>query len=150
MATATISAEDRQAIYDTLRRYLWCMDTSNIDGAVATFVADGVVKDVTGKRWDQAAGGARAFATHFLTQPDRPTGQHHVQHMFVEDAEGGGYSVVSYWALLVWDTGSDEKSVRLLGCYRDTCVNVNGMWLIKEKIIDPWNAATVAKFGPAA
>ena len=60
--TAAISLEDREAIYDTLKRYLWCMDTTNIDGVVDTFTLDATVKDVTGKRWDAAAGGARGFA----------------------------------------------------------------------------------------
>jgi hypothetical protein len=54
------------------------MDTGDIEGVVATFTPDGVVQDVTGKRWDAAAGGVRGFATHFLTRPNRRGGQHHV------------------------------------------------------------------------
>src|SRR5262245_16277448 len=51
MSGATISLEDRQEIYDVLARYVWSMDTGDIAGVVATFTLDGVVKDVTGKRW---------------------------------------------------------------------------------------------------
>jgi hypothetical protein len=97
MPDATISLEDRQAIYDTLARYVWSMDTGDIEGVVAMFTPDGVVKDVTGKRWDVAVGGVRGFATHFLTRPNRRGGQHHVQHLFVEQVDGGGYRVTSYW-----------------------------------------------------
>jgi len=86
MSGAIISLEDRQEMYDTLARYVWSMDTGDIEGVVATFTPDGVVKDVTGKRWDAAQGGARGFATHFLTRPNRRGGQHHVQHLFVEKA----------------------------------------------------------------
>ncbi|HSF33135.1 MAG TPA: nuclear transport factor 2 family protein [Candidatus Tectomicrobia bacterium] len=89
MADATISLEDRQEIYDVLARYVWSMDTGDIEGVVATFTPDGVVKDVTGKSWDASAGGVRGFATQFLTRPNRRGGQHHVQHLFVEHAEGG-------------------------------------------------------------
>ena len=74
MANANISPEDRHAIYDTLARYVWGMDTGDIEGVVATLTADGVVKDVTGKRWDAAAGGVRGFASHFLTRPNRRGG----------------------------------------------------------------------------
>jgi len=137
-----ISLEDRQEMYDTLARYVWSMDTSDIAGVVATFTPDGVVKDVTGKRWDQAAGGVRGFATHFLTRPNRRGGQHHVQHLFVEKAAGGGYCVTSYWVSIKWDTAGDNKSIRTMGSYADTCVKVDGKWLIKEKIIDPWNSDT--------
>ena len=139
----TLTLDDRQAVHDTLMRYVWAMDTGDIDGAVATFTVDGEVKDVTGKRWDRAAGGPRGFATHFLTRPDRPTGQHLVQPMFVEDAGAGAWRFVSYWSLLVWEPGTAEKSVRLLGSYRDTVVQLDGRWLVREKVIDPWNAETV-------
>ena len=60
MSGRTISLEDRQAIYDTLARYVWGMDTGDIAGVVATFTPDGVVKDVTGKRWDAAQPAWRA------------------------------------------------------------------------------------------
>ena len=142
-----INQEDRQSIYDTLRRYLWCMDTTNIDGVLNTFTPDGVVKDVTGKLWDEAAGGVRGFATHFLTMPDRPDSQHWVQHMFVENAgdpgsengEAGAWRIVSYWSSLAWNPKDGEKFIRFIGVYRDTCVKIDGRWLIRQKIIDPWS-----------
>ena len=147
MADATISLEDRQAIYDTLARYVWSMDTGDIEGVVAMFTPDSVVKDVTGKRWDAAAGGVRGFATHFLTRPNRRGGQHHVQHLFVEHAAGGGYRVISYWVSIQWDAEGDKKSIRAMGSYGDTCVKVDGQWRIQEKIIDPWNSATAPIVG---
>ncbi len=143
MARTHISPEDRQAIYDTLARYVWCMDTGNIDGVVATFAENGVIKDITGKLWDVQAGGVKAFASHFLTQPDRPVSQHWIQHMFVEEATESGYCVTSYWAMLALDAQTNDKSIRSFGRYRDTCVTVNGAWLIQEKVIDPWNRTTL-------
>jgi hypothetical protein len=142
MAGTHISLEDRQEIYDVLARYVWSMDTGDIAGVVATFTPDGVVKDVTGKRWDAAQGGVRGFATHFLTGPNRRGGQHHVQHLFVEKADGAGYRVTSYWVSIRWDAQGDHKAIRAMGSYVDTCVKVDGQWLIKEKIIDPWNSET--------
>jgi hypothetical protein len=142
MADTTISLEDRQAIYDTLARYVWSMDTGDIEGVVATFTPDGVVKDVTGKQWDAAAGGIRGFASHFLTRPNRRGGQHHVQHLFAEQAAGGGSRVTSYWVSIQWDAEDDRRFIRAMGSYVDTCVKVDGQWLIKEKLINPWNSAT--------
>jgi hypothetical protein len=147
VADTHISLEDRQAIYDTLSRYVWAMDTGDIEGVVALFTPDGVVKDVTGKRWDAAAGGVRGFATHFLTRPNRCGGQHHVQHLFVEPCGGGAYRVTSYWVSIQWEAASDRKFLRAMGSYTDTCVNVAGQWLIQEKIIDPWNSATAPMLG---
>jgi hypothetical protein len=37
--------------------------------------------------------------------------------------------------------------MRAMGSYADTCVKVDGQWLIKEKIIDPWNSETAPMVG---
>ena len=147
MPDATISLDDRQAIYDTLARYVWGMDTCDIEAVVTTFTPDGVVKDVTGTRWDAAAGGVRGFATHFLTRPNRRGGQHHVQHLLVEPADGGGCRVTSCWVSIQWDAEGDRKFIRAMGSYVDTCVKVDGRWRIQEKIIAPWNSASAPMVG---
>src|SRR5262249_2018453 len=72
----------------------------------------------------------------------RRGGQHHVQHLFIDTADAGGYRVTSYWVSIRWDTQGDKKFMRAMGSYVDTCVQVDGKWLIKEKIIDPWNSET--------
>ena len=140
MSEAHISLENRQAITDTLARYVWCMDTRHIEGVIAVFTQDGVIKDAAGKVWDETTGGVRAFATHYLTLPDRPISQHWMQHMRVEGVGASGYRVTSYWALLALDAATGDKTFRSFGSYHDTCVNVNGLWLIKEKRIDPWQS----------
>ena len=71
MSHTSITLEDRQAIYDTLARYVWCMDTGNLEGVVAAFTDHGVIKDITGKLWDARAGGVRGFVAHFLMRPNR-------------------------------------------------------------------------------
>jgi hypothetical protein len=114
------------------------MDTRQIEGVVAVFTPDGVIQDLTGKMWDATAGGVKAFAAHYLTRPDRPISQHWMQHMRVENVSVSSYRVTSYWALLALDPATGDKTFRSFGSYRDTCVNVNGVWLIKEKRIDPW------------
>src|SRR5947207_180386 len=40
MAGAQITPEVREALYDTLRRYVWCMDTGDIKGVVGCFTPD--------------------------------------------------------------------------------------------------------------
>jgi len=148
MKDAKISLEEREAVYARLRRYLWCMDTGNIDGVPSNFTEDATIRDVTGKLWNREAGGVFGFAMHFLGPSDRPAGQHWIQHMAVKDAGDNTLLVISYWAGMSWDSKTDEKSVRLIGCYRDTMVKTGGKWLIRHKIIDPWNAATIQEVSP--
>jgi uncharacterized protein (TIGR02246 family) len=137
-----MTPEDHDAITDVLRRYIWCMDTGDIDGIAATFTTDGAVKDITGRRWD-GPDAARNFATHFITRPNRPAAQHWVQHMDLEAVTEDTARVTSYWFTVVRDNDDDRKFVTNLGRYIDTCVKTDGRWLIKEKLIDPWNNETV-------
>ena len=138
----SLSPEDRDAVYDVLRRYIWCMDTGDIDGIAATFTSDGTVKDITGTHWD-GPDAPRRFAAHFIERPNRPAGQHWVQHMSLDDSAAGSAHVTSYWFTVVRDSDDDRKFVTNLGRYIDTCVKLDGRWLIKEKLIDPWNNETV-------
>jgi hypothetical protein len=71
-----------------------------------------------------------------------------VQHLFVDKATDGGYRVTSYWVAIRWDTAGDTKGIRAMGSYVDTCVQVQGKWLIKEKIIDPWNSESAPMAEP--
>jgi SnoaL-like domain len=137
-----LSLEDRDAVYDVLRRYIWCMDTADVDGIAATFTRDGTVKDITGRHWD-GNDAARNFASHFIDRPDRPAAQHWVQHMDLAETGDASARVTSYWFSVVRDSNDDRKFVTNLGRYIDTCVKIDGRWLIKDKQIDPWNNETV-------
>jgi hypothetical protein len=80
-----------------------------------------------------------------VTTPLR--GQHHVQHLLVKPAEGGGYRVTSYWVFIQWDAEGDRKYMRTLGSYVDICGKVEGQWRVTEKISAPWNSASAAMIG---
>jgi uncharacterized protein (TIGR02246 family) len=136
-----MTPEDRDAITDLLRRYVWCMDTGDIEGIAATFTPDAAVKDITGRRWD-GSDAPRSFASHFISRPDRPAAQHWVQHMDLEPVDEDTARVTSYWFTVVRDNDDNRKFVSNLGRYIDTCVKLDGRWLIKEKLIDPWNNET--------
>ena len=138
-----MTPDERDTVFDVLRRYVWCMDTADIDGIVATFTPDGTVKDVTGRLWD-GDDAPRNFASHFILRPNRPAGQHWVQHMQLDADSENEAQVTSYWFTVVRDPEDDRKFVSNLGRYIDTCVKLDGRWLIKHKQIDPWDQDTVA------
>lgn len=139
MPGAKISPKTRHRIYDTLQRYVWCMDTGDIDGVIACFTKHGEVKDVAGKRWGVEDGGATGFANHYLNRANRAGAQHWIQPLLIDDVKGG-YQIKSYWHSIKWETNPDQRYIRTIGVYTDTVVKVKGKWLIKEKVIDPWNS----------
>ena len=136
-----ISLEDRQEIYDTLARYVWSMDTGDIAGVVATFTPDGVVKMSLGK--DGTRRRAASGDSHAFSHPSQPPGW--------TASRAASVRRESRWRRLLrhlilglhqMGHGGDHKSIRTMGSYADTCVKVDGKWLIKDKIIDPWNSDT--------
>ena len=143
MPRKTISTRRRSKILDTLSRYVWCMDTGDIDGVSGCFTPDGEVKDNSGHRWltNDEGSGARRFANHYLNRPNRAGAQHWIQPLLVDKA-GDGYKVTSYWHSIKWETNSDRRFIRTIGVYTDTVVKHKGQWLIREKLIDPWNSET--------
>ena len=141
--SASISQRDRQEIYDVLAWYVWCIDTGDREGVVGCFTPDGIVKDISGNLWDAAKEGALGFAKRYINPPGRIGGQHWVQHLAVEDAGEGAYRVTSYWYSANPPREGGPKPISQLGRYIDTCVKLDGRWLIREKIIDPWNDETV-------
>jgi SnoaL-like domain len=147
MAVGSISPEDRVEIYDLLGRYVWAIDNADLEGIVATFTEDGIVQDRSGKRWDKEFGGARGFASQVVTWQGRQPGvrgdQHWVQHLFFEAGENGSAHITSYWFGAASAEG-EQANIQVLGTYVDTCVKVDGRWLIKEKLIENWNRAYVA------
>ena len=71
MSDVEISAADRQAIYDTLRRYAWCLDRADGAGVAATFTRDGVIEAGSGRRF-QNPGGIDEFVRQCEGLPPEP------------------------------------------------------------------------------
>lgn len=138
---SAISAKKRLKILDILHRYVWSMDTGDIEGVVGCFTADGEVQDVSGTVWGKGEGGARGFAEHFLHQPNRAGAQHWIQPLLFQPGKDGCVCT-SYWHSIKWETNPDLRFIRSIGMYTDWLVRVKGRWLIRKKIIAPWNSET--------
>ena len=149
MSDSGITARERQAIYDNLRQYAWCLDRADGDGVAATFTRDGVI-EATGGRQYQSPGGMQEFVRQAATQPGFAGRQHHIQPLLIEKTNDG-YLVTSYWMVITWHAGSAPFLVGL-GWYRDRCVLEDGRWRFEKKMISRWdseNAPLVRNRGTA-
>ena len=126
-----LTGDDRWAICDLLGRYVWTLDTGDVDGVVACFTPDGVAVDTMGDR-DVGADGIRNFATRFISRPDFRGRQHQVTHLFFE-GDGARCVVTSYWTVIKWSFSADRKEVASVGYSYDTCVKAERGWLIAER-----------------
>jgi hypothetical protein len=142
--TLSPGVEDREAIRDRLGRYVWTLDTGDIEGVVACFTPDGVTVDTSGNHRP-----VRDFAADFISREDFRGRQHVVTHLFFE-GDGQRCVVTSHWTVVKWYFAEERKSVMSVGYSHDTLVKVNGDWLIAERALGwltdqhgPW-------FGPPA
>ena len=141
-----ITPEDRFAIEDLIGRYLWNLDTGDVEGVVAVFTPDGVVIDTQANRYE-GEGGSRRFAVEFITREDFRGRQHLVTPLFFE---GGGdrYVVTSYWTVVKWRFALGTKEVASTGWSKDTVVRIDGRWLIQERRLGWWNDKHSPWVGP--
>ena len=140
MTDTTLSAQDRSAIHDLMARYAWCLDRGDIDGLAGTFTPDGAIHSAATGRVFEGTEGIKAFAANALSQSGFAGRQHHI-HPLTIAATDGGYFAISYWMVVTWDAGTEPRIVAL-GYYRDTCVQVDGQWRFKTKIIARWDSET--------
>jgi len=138
MTSAIISAEDRQAIYDNLNRYAWCLDQADGAGVASTFTSDGAIVASDGRYEGRSE--IERFVNNAGSAPGFFGRQHHVQPLFIEEKDGG-YLLTSYWMVVTWHAG-EAPFIVYIGYYLDTCVRDGDTWRMREKIIRRWNNAT--------
>ncbi len=137
--SSQISLEDRFGIYDVLGAYVWALDTGDVEGVVNVFTPDGRAMD-TGGNVFEGSDGIRDFVTKFTSRPEFKGRQHYVEHLKIEPADGGGWKVTSYWTVLQWHADTGVREIFVNGYSHDTCVKLDGRWLIKERLLYYWNS----------
>lgn len=140
--TQVITPQDRFAIEDLIGRYVWALDTGDIDGVEAVFTEDGRAIDTVGNIYE-APGAARRFATEFTTREDFRGRQHFVTPLYFE-GEDDRYVVTSYWTVFKWRFELGVKEVAVTGWSKDTVVRTDRGWLIQERWLGWFND----KIGP--
>ena len=134
---AAIPTEDRFAIEDLIGRYLWNLDTGDVEGVVSVFTPGGTVIDTQGNRYE-GEDGPRKFAVEFINREDFRGRQHLVTPLYFE-GEGDRYVVTSYWTVVKWRFALGTKEVASTGWSKDTVVRTDGRWLIEERWLGWWN-----------
>lgn len=133
----TITANDRQALYDRLMRYARAMDSGDAAGVAACFTPDGVLTNAAGDRFEGRAGVERFAATAMRNKTFRGR-QHHIRPLLLQST-GSSYRACSYYQVVDFQAGRDP-SVLSLGWYADDMVrDPQGGWLIKAKKLNRWN-----------
>jgi 3-phenylpropionate/cinnamic acid dioxygenase small subunit len=110
------SLEDRAAIGDLFARYMWALDSGDVEGLVACFTEDGALQSpAVGEYRGHAA--IRAFASRFAAYRQRGAQLRHVISNLLIETEGDAGQARCY--LAVFETRDGQS--RLLGPGRYDC-----------------------------
>jgi hypothetical protein len=136
----SVTAEDRFGVYDLYARYSWALDTMDEEAYLGVFTPTGRYNTFQG-----ADDLRRNF--HRLTDTDWWAGSQHYngQILFVEG--DSSRCKVKCYSTISFRRRDGSTGIRHLGFYRDTCVNVDGVWLFEERLWAPWDPDKVKEFG---
>lgn len=128
----TVSIEDRLAIGDLFARYMWALDTGDVEGLVTCFTKDGALESPVVGRY-AGREGIRSFAERFAQLPASGTQLRHVISNLQIEAEGERGFARCY--LLVYVTRNGQS--RLLGPGRYECRvrKEDGAWRFENRLV---------------
>ena len=154
MKKVNISTEDRLLVQDLLCRYALAVDLENPTAFGETFHEDAVYginfKDnaamgITVDRWR-----GRQVITDFIVNDFFKTGglrkfMHLNTNFVISEATESRCKVISY-SILIERASDDERPVRFMGLYNDTCVKVDGQWYFEERFFTEYEPDDKQKF----
>jgi uncharacterized protein (TIGR02246 family) len=142
---ATLSADDKFAIYDVLGRYSRALDTADYQGYADLFAPDGVV-EIRGEEYR----GREAIAAYIkrLTGVETWPGiRHHNTQIMFEDGDGSRCKVSCY-SMIMFRRRDGSVESRQQGFYRDVFVKIDGLWYFAERRWEEWDMDNMTKYRP--
>jgi hypothetical protein len=155
-AEKTSYAEDRAQIEDLQARYLFALDSFDMDTYVSTFTEDGVLDiiaykakgraEIRKKLEESRAVFDQSSNTKLPQGPYRPTGRHNISNIVIK-VNGDQAVGRAYW--FHYSNSNPERKAQLdgYGHYEDDMVKVNGKWLFSKRII--YNEGVAEWIAPA-
>jgi ketosteroid isomerase-like protein len=154
-SNAVSYAEDRAQIEDLQARYLFALDSFDMDTYVSTFTEDGVLDIIAykakgraeiRKKLEEARPVFNPSVNQDAQKPYRATGRHNITNIVLK-IEGDKAYGRAYW--FHYGNNNPERKAQLdgYGHYEDEMVKVNGKWLFSKRVI--YNEGVAAWIAPA-
>ena len=141
MSGQIIPAEDRLDILDLLGRYLFAVDTGDLECVLACFAEDGVVRYATGETF-AGAEGLREFARKAIGGPET-RGRMHLNFPLYFARRGDAIVLTSYLSTAQWKPPAPPQSFGSIRYIEDHLVKTPAGWRMKERVIALWSADTI-------
>jgi hypothetical protein len=138
----TLAMTDLQTQFELqhlISRYVWALDTGDVDGIDRLFVPQALLQDTTGQR-HVGAEAVRGYFAGLTALPEFRGRQHHIDHCLLAP-EGEGVRCRAYWSVTQWLTGPGRKELIGLGHSSDLFVRWQGEWRFAERLLYHWRDA---------
>lgn len=119
--------------------YVWALDMGDIETLMSLFIEGAVLEDTAGNVYEGKAA-MRGYFEGLMATPEFRGRQHHIDHMRVEDQEGG-YLTRSYWTVTKWYTKENVKKFDVVGHSLDRFVHEGGRLRFAERRVHYWRDA---------
>jgi uncharacterized protein (TIGR02246 family) len=119
-----------------ISRYVWALDTGDVEGACGLFTPQALFQDTAGNRYE-GVDAIRAYFTRLTGRPDFRGRQHHVDHCLYT-REGQAVRCRAYWTVTQWHTAQNRKELAVVGHSSDLFVRNGGDWRFEERVLHHW------------
>jgi uncharacterized protein (TIGR02246 family) len=134
-AVAVDAAVDVQ-IRHLIARYVWALDTGDIEGLMTLFTDDCVVQDTSGRRHEGKAAAEAYFA--MLTRIPQFRGRrHHIDNLVYLRCDDE-CRLRAYWTVAKWEATTQLKVIEFMGHSEDRFVQRDGQWRFAERLLHYW------------
>ena len=129
----TLSAEDRALIEERFARYMWAIDTGDIETLVGCFSADGALHSpIVGSFSGHEA--IRKFARRFAALPQQGIQLRHLISNLVIDPDGDDAANVKCY-LVVYVTQDGSSRLLAPGRYECRLRKEAGRWVFTDRLV---------------
>ena len=129
---ALASVEDRICIEELFARYMWSIDSGDVDALVGCFTEDGSLESPAVGKYS-GRGNIAEFASRFARFRESGSQMRHVISNLLVETDGDTGSARCYLVVFLTKSGSS----RLLGPGRYECVlrKVDGAWFFQRRLV---------------
>lgn len=128
----TLSIEDRQAISDVFARYMWAIDSGDVEGLVSCFTEDGALESPAVGRY-AGRDGLRAFASRFARfRANGSQLRHVISNLLVE---GRGDRAFAKCYLVTFLTKDGQSRLLGPGHYECRLRREAGIWRFESRLV---------------
>lgn len=123
-------------LQNLISRYVWALDTGDLDKTCALFTPDAVLQDTSGKR-HVGVEAVRAYFGMLTRLPEFRGRQHHIDNCLFAP-EDGGVRCAAYWTVSQFLTRQGRKELVAVGHSRDLFRRQGGQWRFAERLLFHW------------